>query len=397
MKIVYFYQYFSTPKGSWGTRVYDFSKEWIDSGYQVTVVTSIYSKSDIKATKFIDRQNIDGIDVIIINISIDNKHSFLKRIFSFLIYSFISCWYAITLNANLVITSSGPISVGISGLMAKWVRGRKFIFETRDLWPDGAIELGVVKNRLLIKLSHLFESICYKNADLIVCLSPGMVSNIKKRFGINKMISVTNGVDLELFNKKHLNSNLPNFFITQKVAIYAGNIGDVNNTSLLLRVAKLLKEKERTDIIVYIIGDGQLKNKLIDLKNELCLENLIFENLIPKKKLVNYFQNSMVSLIPLNSMPILDTSSPNKLFESLAAGVPIIQTTKGWIKDLIAENKCGFTVDAHDESDMAQVLIELADNYDLAIEMGNNARVLAEKEFNKKILAKRMLDAIIQL
>ncbi len=396
MRIIYFYQYFSTPKGSWGTRVYDFSKEWIKNGCEVTVVTSVYSKSDIKSTKFIDRQNIDGIDVIIINISIDNKHSFLKRIFNFLIYSFISCWYAITLKANLVIASSGPISVGLSGLMAKWFRGRKFIFETRDLWPDGAIELGVVKNRLLIKASYFFERICYKNADLIVCLSPGMVNNIKNRFGINKLISVTNAVDLDLFKQKRMDGYIPNCFTTHKVAIYAGNIGDVNNTGLLLRVAKLLKAKSRTDIKIYIVGDGQLKNKLIDLKNEIGIDNLIFEKLIPKHDLVNYFQNSMVSLIPLNSNPILDTSSPNKLFESLAAGVPIIQTTNGWIKDLIAENNCGFTVDAHDENSMAEVLIHLADNYDLALDMGKNARILAEKEFNKKVLAKKMLDAIIQ-
>jgi glycosyltransferase involved in cell wall biosynthesis len=396
LRIIYFYQYFSTPKGSWGTRVYDFSKEWIKNGCEVTVVTSVYSKSDIKSTKFIDRQNIDGIDVIIINISIDNKHSFLKRIFNFLIYSFISCWYAITLKANLVIASSGPISVGLSGLMAKWFRGRKFIFETRDLWPDGAIELGVVKNRLLIKASYFFERICYKNADLIVCLSPGMVNNIKNRFGINKLISVTNAVDLDLFKQKRMDGYIPNCFTTHKVAIYAGNIGDVNNTGLLLRVAKLLKAKSRTDIKIYIVGDGQLKNKLIDLKNEIGIDNLIFEKLIPKHDLVNYFQNSMVSLIPLNSNPILDTSSPNKLFESLAAGVPIIQTTNGWIKDLIAENNCGFTVDAHDENSMAEVLIHLADNYDLALDMGKNARILAEKEFNKKVLAKKMLDAIIQ-
>jgi glycosyltransferase involved in cell wall biosynthesis len=223
-----------------------------------------------------------------------------------------------------------------------------------------------------------------------------MVNNIKNRFGINKLISVTNAVDLDLFKQKRMDGYIPNCFTTHKVAIYAGNIGDVNNTGLLLRVAKLLKAKSRTDIKIYIVGDGQLKNKLIDLKNEIGIDNLIFEKLIPKHDLVNYFQNSMVSLIPLNSNPILDTSSPNKLFESLAAGVPIIQTTNGWIKDLIAENNCGFTVDAHDENSMAEVLIHLADNYDLALDMGKNARILAEKEFNKKVLAKKMLDAIIQ-
>ena len=87
MRIVYFYQYFSTPKGSWGTRVYEFASEWVKQGHEVFVVTSVYSKSDIKATKFIEDQNFEGIQVKIINVTIDNKQPFLKRIISFLVYA----------------------------------------------------------------------------------------------------------------------------------------------------------------------------------------------------------------------------------------------------------------------------------------------------------------------
>src|SRR5690554_4101794 len=148
MKIVYFYQYFSTPKGSWGTRVYEFSKEWVKQGHEVTIVSSIYSKSDLNAKKLIEDQFFDGIHVKVINVVIDNKQSILKRIWTFIQYSFFSSYYALTLNADIVIASSGPITVGIPALIARYIRGRKLIFETRDLWPESAIELGIITNPL---------------------------------------------------------------------------------------------------------------------------------------------------------------------------------------------------------------------------------------------------------
>src|SRR5690606_15584636 len=152
MKIVYFYQYFSTPNGSWGTRVYEFAKEWVDQGHEVTVVTSIYSKSDLVAEKLVEDQVFEGIKVKVLNVIIDNKQSFIKRILSFIKYSLLSSYYAIKLPADVVIASSGPITIGIPGLISKYIRGRKLIFETRDLWPEGAIELGIIKNKNIKKI-----------------------------------------------------------------------------------------------------------------------------------------------------------------------------------------------------------------------------------------------------
>ena len=150
MTIVYFYQYFTTPKGSYGTRVYEFTKNWVERGHKVIVITSPYAKSDVRATKFLETQLIDGITLKIINVSIDNKHSFTRRIYSFLVYSFFSIFYALTLKCDLVIASSGPITVGVPGLIAKIFRRKKFVFEVRDLWPEGPIELGILKNKFIL-------------------------------------------------------------------------------------------------------------------------------------------------------------------------------------------------------------------------------------------------------
>ena len=202
MTIVYFYQYFTTPKGSYGTRVYEFTKNWVERGHRVIIVTSVYSKSDIRATKFLETQEIDGITLKIINVTIDNKQSFLKRIYTFLVYSFFSIYYAFTLKCDLVISSSGPITAGIPGLIAKVFRKKKFVFEVRDLWPEGPIELGVLKNKFIQKISYAFEKKCYGNSSLVVALSPGMKSNITDRFPGTNAISVTNSANIELFSSK---------------------------------------------------------------------------------------------------------------------------------------------------------------------------------------------------
>lgn len=391
MKIVYFYQYFSTPKGSWGTRVYEFCKEWVAQGHEVTVVSSIYSKSDLQATKFIEDQYFEGIHVKVLNIHINNKQPLIKRIASFINYCLLSTWYAVTLKADVVIASSGPITAGLPGLAAKWLRGRKMVFETRDLWPDGAIELGVIKNPVIKKLAYWLEAACYKSASHIVCLSPGMVKNIQLRFNIKNISSVTNAADLKLFGEPKNTRHLPDFYRNKKVAIYTGNIGQVNNSALLFRAALKLKQMGKNEILFLLVGDGQLKEKLVKEKELQQLDNLVFMDLMPKEDLVALIQNAMVSLVPLKGTPVLDTSSPNKLYESLAAGVPVIQNTKGWIKELLQANQCGFTVDADNEDELVEKLLLLADQPDTAKAMGQHGKEIAEKEFDKHLLAAKML------
>ena len=394
MRIVYFYQYFTTPKGSYGTRVYEFTKQWVEQGHEVIVVTSVYAKSDIRATKFIENQTIDGVQLKIINVKIDNKQSFFKRIYTFLVYSFFSIYYAFTLKGDIVIASSGPITVGIPGLIANIFRRKKFVFEVRDLWPEGPIELGVLKNKFIQNLSYAFEKWCYKRSSLVVALSPGMQQNILDRFPETNVISVTNSANIKLFSspkQEIYHSELKE----KKYAIYTGNIGMVNNSELLYRTALKLIDLDRSDIHIVLIGDGQLKEDL-QRKSE-NISNIHFLDLMPKKDLVNYVKNAFVSLIPLNNTPMLATSSPNKLFESMAASVPVIQSTFGWIKEMLEQTESGFTVSATDENELAKKLIYLADNPAIVSEMGANGYQYAKNNFDKDLLAQKMLNGIIEV
>lgn len=395
MKVLYFYQYFTTPKGSYGTRVYEFTKRWVEKGHQVTVITGVYAKSDIRAQKFIENQDYEGINVKVINVTIDNKMPVLKRIWSFIKYMSISCWFAATLKADVVIASSGPITVGFPGLVAHYIRGRKFVFEVRDLWPEVAVELGIIKNKLLIRLAYWFEKRCYKAASHIITLSPGMEADIERRFGKMNITSVTNSANIQLFGTEIQYPDLKGL-VSFHYAIYNGNIGEVNNSEWLFNAAKLLIAKGRNDIKIVLAGDGQQKAHLEQRAIDEDVINFILMGLVPKNQLVGLIQNALVSLVPLKGARILDTSSPNKFFESLAAGVPVVQNTNGWMKDYLEVNRVGYTLDPDDPVALSDLLIQLADNPALAREMGDRAKVLAARDFDKDILADKMLDALLE-
>lgn len=394
MRILYFYQYFSTPKGSWGTRVYEFAKDWVAQGHEVIVVSSIYSKSDLQAKKWVEDQVFDGVRVKVLNVRIDNKQSFLKRIWSFIAYALLSSYYALTIKADVVVASSGPITAWLPGLLARYLRGRKLILEARDLWPEGAIELGVINNPIIKKVAYAFENFSYQASHGIVGLSPGMQSHIKAKAPAKPVISVTNAANIKLFATKQEFKHP--YLVPEKYAIYTGNIGEVNNSRWLLEAAKVLHAKDRSDIKIVLIGEGQQREALVKEAKEVNLSNFIHIGLMPKSELVPLIQYAMASLVPLKGTPVLDTSSPNKFFESLAAGVPIIQNTKGWMKDFLDEHQVGFTNNPNDPDALANLLIELDANPSIKWSMGEKAKVLAAEQFDKKILAQKMLDFIIE-
>ncbi len=393
MKILYFYSYFSTPKGSWGTRVYEFASEWVSRGHEVTVVTAIYSKSDLSTNKFIDTQYFNGIKVKVLNIPLDNKKSLLRRLWTFIQYAAVSSWYALTTPADIVIASSGPITVGIPGLIAKYMRGRTLVFEVRDLWPQGMIELGILQNKLLKSIAYWFEARCYKAASLVVALSPGMKSYIEDLHAHPNVVSVTNAANIALFSAaQRLDSTSP--FKPRKYAIYTGNIGEVNNSRWLLEAAEELKKQEREDLAIVVIGDGQWREALVAEAKQRKLDNFIHIPLMPKHELIPLLQNALVSLVPLANLPVLSTSSPNKFFESLAAGVPIIQNTDGWMKTFLDKHQVGFTIPSDCAKALCDTIIELDQAEDKRSEMGYRAAEIARENFDKAILAEKMLSAL---
>ena len=184
----------------------------------------------------------------------------------------------------------------------------------------------------------------------------------------------------------------------RKYVIYTGNIGIVNNSMWLIDAARILEKKGRTDIKILVIGDGPMKKEMIKITKDEKLGTIVFKDLSPKNEIVPFVQHAIASLVPLKSTPILDTSSPNKLFESIAAGVPVIQNTNGWIKDFLNENRLGFTIDPSDAESLVEKIIELDAMPSTFFEVfARHSKAIAEREFDKKQLSARMLSSIEKL
>lgn len=158
-----------------------------------------------------------------------------------------------------------------------------------------------------------------------------------------------------------------------------------------------LERKGREDIGFLLIGDGQMKAELIRKAKEYRLRNFTIMGLMPKVNMVAYLQNALVSCVPLKNTPVLNTSSPNKFFESLVAGVPIVQNTTGWMKNYLESNKVGYTLDADDSEALADLLIKLDGQKELAKEMSERAKELGSKDFDKDYLSMKMLNTIKEI
>jgi glycosyltransferase involved in cell wall biosynthesis len=218
-----------------------------------------------------------------------------------------------------------------------------------------------------------------------------MTNDINYRFNLDNLTTVTNSANLELFKPE-----IDVEFKRQNgcYAVYTGNIGAVNNSRWLVEAARCLKLKGRADIKIILIGDGQQRAEIQRIKNNEELDSLILFDLMPKHEVVKYISNAMVSLVPLKGSPILDTSSPNKFFESLACGVPVIQNTQGWMKDFLLEHNVGYTLPPDDANALADILIDLSNKPTEITEIGKRARQVAEKIFDKTKLASKMLSVL---
>lgn len=395
MKIIVVYQYFGTPNGSWSTRIYELTKRWVNSGNEVTVITSPYDKSDIRPQGYISKQKIDGINLIVIDSGDSNRFSILKRVFRAITFSIISSLYAIFTKGDILITSSGPITVGISGLLTKLFTSKKWIFELRDLWPDGGIEMGLIKGRLVIQMSRVFEKLIYQKADFIVTASDGQKQAlIQKGLEPEDIGIIYNASDNELFGKfLNLTAKDVDYISGRNYFLYVGSLGFIHNVSYIIDAANILKSLN-SDILIILIGDGNEKLLLQEKVREFNINNVLFLGQMPKKSITPWLSNCVGTLFTTLNNSVLNTSSPNKVFDSFAASKPVIQTTEGWLKELFIEYNCGINVDPSNPREMANAMIKYIKDEDLAIQHGLNAKILAENKFNRDILASKYMDYI---
>jgi glycosyltransferase involved in cell wall biosynthesis len=331
-----------------------------------------------------------------VNIGLSNKHGILHRLYTFLAYAIVACWYAVVLPADVVISSSGPITVGLPALVSKYLRRRPFVFEVRDLWPQGAIEMGFLTNPLLIWVARLFERLCYAAAAKVVVLSEGMGEWISETYLLSNTEVVPNAADTELFQRLQKEpSTLALPSRDKQIVVYAGNMGPGDDCGQLLDMAKCLRHDPRAkNVEVVLIGDGK---QGASLRKRAQDENIPvrFLGFIPREQLIPILNHAQCAVFATKNLRFYNTCSPNKLFDAFAAGLPVVQTTHGWIKNLLEREHCGFTVPENDPASFAEAVLRVLGNYQLSSSLGANAQRVAREQFDRELLSAKMLELVL--
>lgn len=391
MNILYIHQYFCTPQEPGATRSYWISKELVRRGHKVVMITSATENHPGTHVEM-----IDGIEVHYINNEYSNYMSKFDKVKSFVKFMIKSVKEASSQkNINMVFATSTPLTVGGVALWLKKAKGWNYVFEVRDLWPEFPIQVGAIKNKLLINILRRFEKSIYNNAKHVIGLSPGMIDGILKAGTPSKKVSmVPNMSKPDSFYPHPANHEIADAFginLSKFNIIHFGSMGVANGLNYLIEAARFLKD-DNVDFL--FMGEGATEPKLKDLANKYSLSNVKFLGNHPMKTVMEVVNCCDLSVTSFMNLPILATNSPNKLFDSLSAGKPIAVNSNGWTKEMVEVNDCGFYADPDNPEDFAMKVKEIKDNKDILQRWGDNARRLSETTYDKSVLSAKVADIL---
>ena len=399
MKVLYFHQHFSTPDGAGGTRSYEFARALVARGHRVTLVCGRSEFGRTKTDKPVSagagrRYMVDGFEVIELPLSYSNYDSLLKRSWVFLRFALRSVILAVREDYDLLFATSTPLTAAIPGIAMKLFRRRPFVFEVRDLWPELPKAMGVIKSPLVLGGMGLLEWLAYRASDACIGLSPGIVEGIKRRSRRgHPVVMIPNGCDLHLFHPGERRSlRLAGVGPGDIVAVFTGAHGLANGLDAVLDAASILQKRGRGTIKFVFIGDGKLKPALRERAQREKLENCLFFDPIPKRQLADILACADIGLMILANVPAFYYgTSPNKFFDYLASGLPVVNNYPGWLSEMITTHQCGMAVAPDDPEAFADAMGRLADNPEVREKMRRNARALAEADFSRDQLAERFV------
>ena len=398
MHILIIHQAFAALDEPGGTRHHEIARHLEKKGHRVTIITSPVSyltgtvKND-RRSKNKKTSKTEGIEVIRSYTYPALHRSFFHRIISFVSFMVSSFIVALRVHeVDLVWGTSPPIFQGITAWIISKLKRAPFLFEVRDLWPAFAIEVGILKNPILIRASEWLEHFLYAHADLVIVNSPGFIQHVEK-CGANRIELVPNGSDPEMFHPKDHGEDFRiryQFGLKDKfVALYAGAHGMSNDLGVLLDAANILRDYENIEII--LLGDGKEKPSLISRAEEMNLTNVHFLSPIPKIQMSKALASADACIAILKPVPLYGTVYPNKVFDYMAAGRPVVLAIDGVIREVIERAEAGIFVAPGNADAVANAIKQLSSNPELCSKMGLQGQRYVEQHFDRQHLADKLV------
>jgi glycosyltransferase involved in cell wall biosynthesis len=397
MYILLIHQAFVTLDQAGGTRHHEMASYLAEHGHRVTIITSPISyltgKAENKPGKsevWKAQENGGSVRIIRTYVYPSLHRSFFHRVlafFSFMVSSFLAGLQV--RQVDLVWGTSPPIFQGVTAWMLASLKHKPFLFEVRDLWPAFAVQVGVLKQPVLIRMSEWLERFLYRHADQVMVNSPGFVKHVTEH-GARNVQLVPNGSDTNMFNPKlDGDSFRQGHGLEGKcVVLYAGAHGVSNDLGVLLEAARTLNNQK--EILFVLLGDGKEKPALQAQARAMGLNNVVFFNPIPKAEMPTAVSASDVCVAILKPIPLYATVYPNKVFDYMAAGKPVVLAINGVIRQVLEEARAGIPVTPGDSKALAEAILKLARHPEERQMMGSQGRFFVEKHFDRAVIAQKL-------
>ncbi len=408
MHILLIHQYFVDKGDSGGLRFNEMTKVWAEMGHRITVISGmVHYATGKKAERFkghfISKEKYcENVDLIHCHVSEAYNKNFLGRLwayFSFVISSIICIIFTARNKYDLILATSPPLFVGITCLIISRLYKIPFIFEVRDLWPESAVETGVLRNKLLIRISYKFEKLIYKKSRLINVLTTAFRDKLirEKNIPPEKIIYIPNGSDFSISDRIMCNFNKIEFrkkhgLNGKMIITYVGAHGIANHLMQVIETAELLRDKE---ILFLLIGDGMEKNMLKEEVRKRNLQNVKFIDSVPKEKIFEYILASDFGASILKKTNTFKTVLSNKTFDYMSCKKPIFMLIDGVSRELIDKADCGIYSEPESPKMFAENIKKILNgNKDIWISKGENGYNYAKLNFNRIELAKKYIKEI---
>jgi len=388
-------QYFPPETGAPATRFDELTKRWAESGNDVTVLTSApdYPEGELYEgyqNEWVHRETRNGVNVVMTKTLPASNVGLFRRALKFVWLMILSTLVGLRLEKPDVVVATSPQPlVGVSGWLLARVRRSKFVFEVRDLWPESIAAVGEGDNRLLYAVLEAVSSFLYRRADRVVIVSQEFEQTIVDA-GTDpaNVLYHPNGVDVSFFEGAE-NPTFPERSLSEQFVVsYVGTIGRAHGLSVVLDAAEELQDDSKYDDVLFLfVGYGADADTLRDQAAQRDLDNVAFAGRRPKEEVPGFLSVSDLSLVHLKDRDLFRTVIPSKMFESMAAGVPILLGVKGEARRILTEANAGVTMEPEDPTDLATAVRRLHDDAEQRATLGTNGTTYVRENFDWDTIA----------
>ncbi len=404
MHILFFSHYFPPEGNAPASRTYENCKRWVHQGHKVTVITCAPNVPDGVVyegykNKLRQHENLDGINVIRVWTYMAANKGTIRRIMNYISYMFGAVFFSLFVaKPEVIIATSPQFFCGWAGAIVSRLRRIPFILEIRDIWPESIIAVGALRNKRLLRLLEWLELKMYAAAQHIVTVGQGYKQKLIEKGVQAEAISViTNGFDCEIFYPRQSDESIRQRYNLNHefICSYVGTIGMACGLEVVLRAAKLLKNKQRNNIKFLLVGAGAVKKQLQQQALEGNLDNVVFVDRQDKHLIPGFLSISDVCLVHLKKADLFKTVLPSKIFEASAMAEPIILGVEGYAAQFLKEANAGICIEPENAEQLAQAVENLADNPQLCQSLGRAGYEYVTKHHDRDNLANEYMDTIV--